>query len=220
MTENILPTQQQWPKPTLHLLLLTHFTLWPHLYPAAAWPETISHPSKRSRVTGRISEKPAPLGRELIHKREASLTSSASGTGVNYITLFGSELTILFIPCRQINFASVPLCAPISCFLDVTPLKLPTNRTFLLAFLLPLNLSCSLHYFAQWTKKPKFHISDYAAQLVELFRLFLYLKNQTEEVNVLSILFNREVLDHSTKFVMLAHFPRAWSPEIHRLTHR
>lgn len=147
----------------------------------------------------------------MIYKLEASLASSASGTGVNYIMLFGSELTILFIPWRQINFASVPLCAQISCFLDFTPLILPTNRRFLLSFLLQLNLYCSLHYFAQLRKPPKFHISDYTAQLVGLFRLLLNLKNQTQKGNLLSILFSSNVYDHSTKSAMLAQFPGVWS---------
>lgn len=127
--------------------------------------------------------------------------------------LFGSELTILFIPWRQIYFTSVALCAQISCFLDFT-LLIP-NKRFLLSFLLQLNLYCSLHYFAQDIPPshppPQFHISEHTAQLVGLLIFFWIIKNQTQNVNVLSILFSSKVYDHSTKSAIFAQFPRAWS---------
>ena len=152
-----------------------HFVPCLHLYTAGVWLETIPNSGKRLRVTSRIfksTEKPTAIWRELIYKPEASLASSASGTWVHYTVLFGTELTVLLIPWRQINFASVPLCAQISCFLDFTPLIRPTNRSFLLSFLLQLHLYCSLHYFAQLRKTPKFHTSDDTAHLLGLFRRF------------------------------------------------
>lgn len=110
------------------------------------------------------------IRKELSYHTGVSLPSSASRTWVNYITLFASELTILFISWRKTNFTSVLLCAQISCFLDFTPLILPTNKRFLLSFHFQLNLHCSLYYFALLRKTSKFPVS---AQLAGLLRLFL-----------------------------------------------
>lgn len=140
--QNMLPTQQQWLKTTLRLSWYLFHPVTAALY---RWCLPRNHFKflKRVCITSRIfkyKEKSTSTWRELIYKLEVLLASSVSGTWVNYIMLFRSELTILFIPWRQINFASVPLCAQISCFLDFTPLLLPTNRRFLLSFLLQLNL--------------------------------------------------------------------------------
>lgn len=183
---------------------------WDSLHPVTAafycWCWT-ANPWKWACIPSRIykcNERATGSCREVSYHLGASLPSSASGTWVNYIMLFGSELTILFIPWRQINFASVPLCAQISCFLDFTPLILSTNR-FLLSFHLQLNLYRSLHDFAQLRKTTKFPVS---AQLAGLLRLFL----KHRKLPCCLFCLSSRVYDHSPKFAMLAQFPGAWSP--------
>lgn len=152
----------------------------------------------------KYKERATCIWRELSYHLGASLPSSASGTWVNYIMLFGSELTILFIPWRQINFTSVPLCAQISCFLDLTPLILPTNKRFLLSFHLQLNLYCSLHYFALLRKTPKFWVS---AQLAGLLRLFLKPRKWPSCLFCSAAEFMTTV-----QSLQCLQFPGAWSP--------
>lgn len=176
---------------------------WNSLYPVTAalycWCWTANPWSECAFLAGFTN-----VRKELSYHIGVSLPSSASGTWVNYITLFASELAILFISLRKTNFTSVLLCAQISSFLDFISLILPTNKRFLLSFYFQLNLYCSFYYFALLRKNSKFPVS---AQLAGLLRLFL------KHRKLLCCLFcSAAVYDHSPKSAMLAQFPGAWSP--------